>query len=252
MTKEQIQKQLGSLASLFLVVATILLIALTFSTINKMKNPAPMQNYITVNGMGKTTVSPDLAVITFSVRSDADTTEAAQSANTTTTNTLITALRGMGIEDKDLKTQNYSLYENRIWNPTTGRDESDGWVVQQDLQIKVRDNTKVGDVLAMAGKYGVTNVQGPNFQKDDDSAYKAEARDLAIADAKEQAEKIAAQLGVDLGEVTGYSEWETSPTPYYDYAVSSMMGEKGGAGAPELATGESEVSMNVSLTFTLN
>lgn len=250
MTKEQLYKQLGSLASLFLLVATIFFVVLTASTINKMKHPAPMQNYITVNGMGKTAVAPDLAVITFSIRSEAETTEAAQSANTTSTNTLIAALRGMGVEDKDLKTQNYTLYDNRVWNPTTGRDESDGWVVQQDLQIKVRDNTKVGDVLAMAGKYGVTNVQGPNFQKDDDSAYKAEARDLAIADAKEQAAKIAAQLGVRLGDVTSYSEWENGPAyPYYDSAA--MMGERGGAGTPELATGETEVSMNVSLTFEL-
>ncbi len=251
MINDTLQKQLGALTSLFLVVATVLLAALTISTVNKMKNPAPMQNMITVNGFGKTSVAPNLAVITFGVRSEKATTEEAQANNTEVTNKLMVAVKGLGIEAKDLKTQNYSLYENTTWNPTTGKQESLGWIVYQNLEIKVRDNAKVSEVLALAGKYGVTDVNGPNFQLDDTSAYKSDARTAAIADAKTQADQLAKQLGVHLGEVTGYSEWEnTTPYPMYAYADSSM-GEKGGGGAPEIAPGETEVGLNVSITYLL-
>jgi hypothetical protein len=250
MINDTIQKQLGALVSLFLVVATVLLAALTFSTVNKMKNPAPMQNMITVNGFGKTSVAPNLAVISFGVQSKKATTEEAQADNTMVTNKLMDAVKGLGIEAKDLKTQNYSLYENTTWNSETNKQESLGWIVYQSLEIKVRDNAKVSEVLNLAGKYGVTDVNGPNFQLDDTSAYKADAREAAIADAKSQAEQLAKQLGVRLGEVTGYSEWENSPSyPMYAYA-DSMMGGKAES-APSIAPGETEVGLNVSITYLL-
>ena len=254
MLHEQIQKQLGALMSLFLVVATVLLAALTVSTINKLQHPAPMQNYITVNGVGKTTITPDLAVINFGVRSEAESTQEAQKENTETVNALISAVKALNIDTEDLKTQNYSVYENFTFNPQTGARESAGWAVSQSIEIKVRDTEKVSAVLNLAGQYGVTDVNGPNFQIDDMSVYQAQARESAIADAKEQAKRLARSLNIHLGDVTGYNEWtDGGYYPRYAYAESAVLDSTTGGSSPSPAVepGQNEITLNVSVTYML-
>lgn len=250
MIQEQIQKQLSALLSLFLVIVTVFFIALTVSVVNKMNNPVPSEHFITVNGSGKATVTPDLAVVTFGVRSEAETTEEAQSNNTETVNTLLGALRAAGVPDTDLQTQNYNLRENTVWNPDTREQESRGWIVSQSLEIKIRDGRDVGEILSLASRYGVTDVNGPIFQQDDISEYESEARMNAIAAAQAEAELIAEQLGVELGSVTGYNEWMNGGgQPYYrDFAAFESLAVADSA-PPEISPGQEEVEMEVSITF---
>jgi len=47
---------------------------------------------------------------------------------------------------------------------------------------------------------------------------KGAAREMAIDDAKQKAEALAAQLGVTLGKITGFSENTSGyPVPMYEY-----------------------------------
>lgn len=252
MIQEQIQKQLSALLSLFLVIVTIFFIALTASVVHKMNNPAPSEHFITVSGTGKAIATPDLATISFGVRSEGETTEEAQSLNTETTNNLLEALRNAGIANEDLQTANYSLRENTVWNPDTGEQESRGWIVSQMLQIKVRESNNVGNVLSLASRYGVTDVNGPEFQRDDLSRYESEARMNAIAAAQEEAALIAEQLGVTLGDVTGYNEWmNAGDQPFYRELAAVESLSFSDAQPPELAPGQEEVEMEVSITYSI-
>ncbi|MGH2996247.1 MAG: SIMPL domain-containing protein, partial [Gaiellaceae bacterium] len=65
---------------------------------------------ITVTGSGKATLVPDVAEWSFGVQTDADTAAAALAANSEAMEGVLTALRGAGIDKKDLRTEQVSVY----------------------------------------------------------------------------------------------------------------------------------------------
>lgn len=79
----------------------------------------------------------------------------------------------------------------------------------------------------------------------------AQAREEAIADAKQKAEKLAKDLGVSLGALQGFWEDQGSyPMPYMmERAVMNDSSGKGGGMAPPIPAGEQEVNINVNLTY---
>ena len=89
-----------------------------------------------------------------------------------------------------------------------------------------------------------------HFWVDKDDDLKDQARKLAIEDAKTKAEKLAAQLGVKLVKITGFSENTSGyPVPMYEY---KGYGIGGGGETPQIQTGENEILVNVILTYEIN
>ncbi|MBY0294197.1 SIMPL domain-containing protein, partial [Patescibacteria group bacterium] len=116
---------------------------------------------------------------------------------------------------------------------------------------KVRDTAKAGDLLAGVGGKGATEVSGLNFTFDNPDAVQDEARNEAIADAKEKAEVLAKQLGVSLVRVTAFNE---SGSGYPRPMMYSAMDSYGKAGAvaqvaPEISVGQNQVTNDVSVTY---
>ena len=109
-----------------------------------------------------------------------------------------------GVEDKDVKTSGYALnpkyrYEQGVctqWGCPNGKQILEGYTVNQTVTVKVRDTAKAGDLISSVGTKGATNISGLSFTIDDDEKLKREARELAIKDAKENAAKLAEDLGV--------------------------------------------------------
>ncbi len=206
--------------------------------------PAPNEHTIVVDGTGTVTGTPDIATVTLGVDTKAADVATAQSQNSLTVNGLLAQVKALGVADADVQTSNYSVYENSVWNPDTQTYEASGWIVSQTLTVKVRDTAKVSSILDAAGKSGVTNVSGPSFTIDDPSNLKDQAREEAVADAQAKALKLAAQLGVTLEAVVGYTEYADSypPYPYYDSALSA-------GGGSVISPGSNDVTLNVSVTY---
>lgn len=209
--------------------------------------PTPFEHQITVEGEGRAIGKPDIATVTLGVDTKAEEVASAQATNSTTVNALIEKVKMLGISADDIQTSAYNVYENTQWNPDTETYESVGWVVSQTITVKVRDTSKISMLLDVAGKSGVTNISGPSFTVDDQSALKDEARVEAIADAKEKAAALAGELGVRFERVVGYSEWvDSGPIPYYAESIGY-----GGGGAPAIEPGTDELKLHVSITYKL-
>ena len=86
---------------------------------------------------------------------------------------------------------------------------------------------------------------------DDREEFLEEARREAIAKAKEKAEALAKEAGVKLGKIISINEsGGASPAPYPEFArVDSFAGLGGGAPAPDIEAGSSDISVTVSLTY---
>ena len=118
--------------------------------------------------------------------------------------------------------------------------------VTNQVEVTVRDVSKLGDILDKAVASGANNIYGVNFSVDDTSKLEADARAKAIADAKARAASLAQLAGVQLGDVVSVSEVIGSNGPVYAAMASGM----GGGGTP-IQPGELNVNMSVQVTFAI-
>lgn len=244
------------LAALFLVAASLFVAFKAADALLGLFRPQPVfGNVITVDGQGSVLAIPDIARITFSVSEEADTAKDAQERAATKVNAAFETLKGLAIEERDIKTISYSLspkysrpqpcfnglcpdYEQTIV----------GYTVSQTVEVKVRDTAKAGDVLSALADAGASNLFGPNFTIDDPDALKAEAREQAIEDARAKAKRLADDLGVRLVRVTGFWENGGGPIPFAE-KVYGLGGDSSRSTAPSVPTGENEVMVTVSITY---
>jgi uncharacterized protein YggE len=234
-----------------LVVYTGVRVDLALKQREQIGAPEPVEHTIFFEGVGTATGKPDIATVSLSVQTEGETVESAQEENTSTANALIEQLKALAIHTNDIQTSSYNVYENTEWNSETETYESKGWIVSQQLTVKIRDTENIGDVLSMAGASGVTGVSGPSWTLDDPSKLKDLAREEALADAQKKVGAIASTLNLQIGEVVGYNEWAEEPSgpyPYRGYTLDAL--EVGGA-SPDIETGTSDIVMHVSITYTL-
>ena len=216
-------------------------------------------NTISVSGEGEVFAVADTATFSVTVREKAKEVKDAQDAATKKGNDIIAYLKDGGVEEKDIKTLDYSVNPDYEWSQGAcpqggycpGKQVLVGYEVSQTLSVKVRDTKRAGDLLSGVGSRGATEVSGLSFTIDDEDALKAEARDKAIAQAKEKAEVLAKSLGVSLVRVVGFYENEGG-MPIYAYGLGGderMMAGSAPKAAPQIPAGQNKIVSNVSVTY---
>jgi len=207
----------------------------------------PPNRTITVVGTGKAAGSPDVAEINIGVETRSESVQQAAADNTAQMNKILEAIKKLGIADKDIRTSNYSVYGQRV--PDVKADGSaEGPVVyhvNNQLNVTVRDLTRLGDVLDQAVAAGANNVYGIGFRVADPSKLEADARTKAVADAKARAESLATLTGVQVGDVLSISE-VIGGSGIVAYETARGMGA-----ATPIQPGELEVSLSVQVTYAI-
>ncbi len=219
-------------------------------------------NTISVSGEGEVFATPDIANISFTVREEAKKVSDAQDKVTIKIKSALASVRKLGVDDKDIKTQNYSSYPKYEWQEGTvtclaigcppsrpGKQVIVGYEVSQTVTIKVRDLEKANAIVDGLATVGVTEMQGPNFAIDDEDGLKAEARKIAIDKARAKAEVLAKDLGVSLVRIVSFSEGGYYPMYARATMVSMEKGIGGDVGAPEIPQGEEKITSSVTVTY---
>jgi len=231
------------------------------------------QATISVSGDGEVYKTPDLAVMSFSVVSEAKTVAEAMEDNTKKMNAITDVMKSMGVTENDLQTTNFSInprydyvratapvpadgaeiaVDEEYYYPS-GKRTLSGYDVNQTMTIKVRQENmgKIGQIIQEATASGANQVGSLQFTLDDPDAAQAEARELAIAEAKEKAEILARQLKVKLVRIISYNDGGYSPVYRLNYDAKEEYGMGGAASvpAPDIQAGESKISMNVNITY---
>lgn len=210
-------------------------------------------NTISFNGKGEVIVKPDIANISFGVTAENLDVAKAQNESATKMNNIIDLLKKKGVEEKDIKLTNYNINPRYDYVKTAnmvygGKQVLAAYVISQNIQVKIRDISKAGEILSGVGEFGVTDVSGLSFTVDNQDTLKDQARELAIKDAKAQAETLAKSLGVKLVKITSFSESNNYPM-YYELGISKMAGAASSSVAPQVPVGENTISSNVSITY---
>jgi hypothetical protein len=202
----------------------------------------------TITGEGKVTGVPDVAKIQLGYSIEKKTVADAQKDNTAKMNAIIDKLKkDFKIDPKDIQTVNYYISPQYDW--FNGKQSLRGYLVSQDLSVKVRDMDKVSQILDAAGSIGLNQIGNLSFEIDNPEKLKQQAREKALAQAKEKAEVLSNVVGVKLGKIISFSESSTDGQPIPIYSLNKMAEGVGGGVTPPVEAGSNEITVFATVQY---
>ncbi len=236
-----------TLAAILLVLgAGLLLIPKSYA--QEPTSGAGLPRTITVVGEGKVKVEPDIARTNIGVDVVRPTVKEASAANKEIIDRVLTALKEAGIAEEDIQTSGFSVYAERYGPNGPLPEDEVNYRVTNNVNVVVRDLTKVGDVLDAAMEAGANNIYGVEFALDDPNSVESEARKKAIADAKAKAAELAELNDVKLGQVVSVSE-VIGNMGYFAGNFSQMAAPALGGGGPTIQPGELSLVMQLQVVY---
>ncbi|WP_061922692.1 SIMPL domain-containing protein [Altererythrobacter epoxidivorans] len=195
---------------------------------------------LTVNEVVRS--APDVAQIGAGVTTRAPTAQAAVRMNADAMDRLIARLKDLGIARKDIQTSNFNLNPQYNYNRETGEQTFSGYNVNNQVNVKLRDLKRSGEVLDALVAAGANNIYGPNFMLEDDMKAKDVARGNAFKRGRQMAEQYARMAGYGNVKLLEVSESFQSygPVPVMERAIT-VSGSSADAATPiepgEVGTG---------------
>jgi len=213
---------------------------------------------IWVSGVGEVTVTPDIAILEVGVEAQEMTVTEAQDEASEAMEKVMTALTDSGVTDEDIQTRQFRISQRTRWDDETGEEIVVGYRVTNEVTAKIREVEKVVSIIDTVVKAGgdLIRIDDLDFSVDDPSAYYDEAREIAMADAKTKAEKLAAAADVKLGSPTYISESSGfTSVPMVDMSFAGGIAAPAPAPIieipPSISPGEVEVSINVQIAYSI-
>jgi len=182
-----------------------------------------------VTGEASIETEPDEAQISLGVQAQANTVKAAQDQVNAVINQLTTDLKALGINGNDIKTTDYSIYPNYDWSES-GRGSIVGYNASTSVTITLHDFDLLNQAIDVATAAGVNQVSGINFtlSESKQKEVRHQARQIAIEDAKANAQELASLTGMRLGQIIDVQEGSNNNNPMIPFR-SNAMSDMGGA-----------------------
>jgi uncharacterized protein YggE len=248
--QRNIKKEIYMRTKIF--VFTLLALALVLSacgptTVNQAA-PESLRT-LNVNGVGQTYLTPDIAYIYVGVHSEAPSASEAVAANKVQTAAVISALKSASVDEKDIRTTNFSIWPSQQYGPD-GTVSGTVYMVDNQVYVTVRDLEGLGDLLDDAISAGANSINSIQFDVADKTEAVKEARSKAVDDAKKQAQELADAAGVSLGDIQTINFYDSSPYPMFE-------GKGGGGGfaaadaSVPIQPGQLTIAVTVNLVYTI-
>lgn len=209
--------------------------------------PSPAQQVtrtITVNGSGHSAAAADLAVLTLSVSTEGATPGEALDKNSAAMQAVIDALKSLGYGVTDIQTSGLGL--NPSYDNSGPVSKLVGYQASNGVVLKVKDVSRLGEILDLTVKAGANRIDGLTFDVADKDAALSEARIAAMKDARAKAELMAGALGLTVGRPMTVTETWTSNQP-----VALQTRNAASVSVP-IAAGQVGLEAQVSIVFELN
>ena len=219
---------------------------------------------IIVTGKGTMSVKPDVAFTIASIVSQDVDAKKAYSLNVITSEKVFKSLENVGVYPVDkrpssrikvvgyIKTSNFNVspkYESRIIDGVR-QSVFVGYVVRNNINIKVIDIEKIATILDALTRSGVSSIGGITFDLDNKEVIKNEARRLAMKNAMRKAEIYASAASVKVGKIILIKEGSI------DYRPIAMNDQAfRGASMPEelpIAIGDIDISVVINAKFAID
>lgn len=237
--------------SIFVVAVFALVLVLSACQPATINQAAPVpQRTLSVDGTGTAFLTPDIAYVYIGVHTEKLTASEAVEENNAQTQGVIQALTDSGIESKDIRTTNFTIWPFDKYDPISGAPSGEKYyAVDNTVYVTVRDLESLGDLLDTVIQAGANTIQSIQFDVADKDAALGPARTDAVKDATEKAQELATAAGVELGELQSVTYISSPNYPIFD-------GRGGGGGAAEAAAvpiqpGQLTFTVTVNVTYAI-
>ncbi|MEK7080389.1 MAG: SIMPL domain-containing protein [Patescibacteria group bacterium] len=205
-------------------------------------------NQITVSGEGKVYAKPDIAIVSLGVTTQGNTTAEVIKSNTDKMNAVIQAVKDSGVDEKDITSTTYNLSPLYNYTEAAGR-VFQGYTLDQNIEVKIRDFAKIGDILSKATAKGANLANNLQFTIDNPEQFKQEARAKAIEQAKANAQNLVKESGIKLGKLINVYENYIYPGVYNSKATGLGGGIAESEPVPTIQPGQQEINITINLTY---
>lgn len=203
---------------------------------------------ITALGTATVTLVPDTATFTVGVTTQQPLVTAAQSENATAMQSVLAAIKALGIDPKDMQTDNYTV--SPVYDYQNTKLDSQqvlvGYSVTNNVTVTVRQLDQLPTLLDAAVAAGANQTYGISFQSSQSDA----AYDQALAEAAKNAVRKAGVLAAALGKTPGDLITVQEANDVYPAYASSKSAVYDAAATP-IATGTLSVSATVRVEMAL-
>jgi uncharacterized protein YggE len=210
---------------------------------------------VSVTGSGSVQSTPDRAIVTIGVQTQADTASKALASNNQQMERLLSSLRSAGIANADIRTQFLQLYPQTEPQPTPLPNEQasptatpPSYTAVNSVEVTVRDLDNLGTLLDQAVSAGGNLIQNVRFDVSNPNDSLDQARETAFAEASRKANQLATLAGMDLGPVVSINENSFFPTPAMDVAAG---GREFAQSAVPISPGTQTYTVDIQVTFEL-
>ena len=171
---------------------------------------------VSATGNFQTKVAPDEAIVYVLVQTKGVTAEAAKNENSRISDSVLTSLIKIGIERKDIQTENFNIYPEYDWS--NGTQNLIGYAASNYIKVITKDFNNVGKIVDAAVDSGaLINYINFDLSIEKSNEFKAAVLANASLDARRKAEAIAGGLGKKLGALVRVetSDYNYYPVPLY-------------------------------------
>ena len=228
----------------------------TLAGVSRIQYSSSQQLGIWVTGRGEVTTAPDLVILNVGVEARGLTVAGAQADAAEAMDSLMGVLAGRGVEDKDIQTRSFNISPEYRYNESRRRQELVGYMVRNQLTVKLRDVGNVGPVIDEVVTAGgdLVRVEGIRFTVEDTTALETQAREEAVGALMAKAQQFADLTGVQLGDPVFLSE-SSGSVPQIRQLDARVFAEGAPMAAPAVSTrisgGELTVSVSVQGSFSI-
>jgi uncharacterized protein len=198
-----------------------------------------------VVGEGQATARPDMAIARIGVTAVAPTLAASNREASADMRRVLDSLKANGVIDRDIRTADFTVSPERQVRPEGGLGPITGYRVSNQVEVKVRNLARLGEVLEEAVAAGADDIPGVTLTVENPALVQAQARAAAVSAAQAEASQLARLANVRLGVVLEISDVISEPIPM-PFARAEAFAA--GSGVP-IQTGELEFSAQVRMVF---
>lgn len=201
-----------------------------------------------VSEEGKATAIPDIAKVSLGIEENGTNLKSVQDNVNKKSKTLVSELKKLGIEEKNIKTTSYNVYPE--YNYESQPPKISGYRVSTNYEVTIDNFDKVNEVVVKATEVGANIVGNASFDLKDETKQKAldEARKVAIEKAQNKAKSLAKIANISLGRIINISESQDNLTPRPIYTKAAMELDQA-ISQPEITPGETEIIVNISISW---
>lgn len=209
------------------------------------------QRFVTVEGTGSVTAIPDMARINMAVQARHLEMALARERVVEVTREFLELVGTLDIEEADVQTSGLTIHPEYRWDEKANQQELQGYLVRRQLDVELKDLSKLGELMEGAANVGVNEVSPPRLMSSRERELHREALAEAARDAEASARLLAQTLNVELGSVREITATQNMlPPPMYRMQNIEAMAVDANA-AETYTTGDIRFEANVTATFDL-